>query len=193
MADDRGRMAIPLNGDGVHVLSFESTESFSELEAEAFEAYLREEGLQPIIEHRWQQKRTSIPGREMYSRRGKALVVVGEAPSTLPDYATQPIGLTLEIMLDRLPSAVEQGAPLCATVLYRGSPTEGVQIVLNSLDDASAKSETNITNQLGKSCFRRPVAGRYFLHSVWATPTGTTHADYNTVFSSFTFQISHSS
>ena len=77
------------------MLAIHSAHAVSDLPAVRFNEYLKEEGLVPAQRLRAQAGRTNAPGREIYSRRAKALVQVG-APIDNQRHVTQPIGLTLE-------------------------------------------------------------------------------------------------
>ena len=65
-------------GSGASVIGYRSHPAFIELEANAFEAYLREEGLERILELRRELGEADAPGRERYSRCAKAIVQAGD-------------------------------------------------------------------------------------------------------------------
>lgn len=94
---------VSLATPGVHVLLFASAHAQSELPGARFTSYLKEEGLRPALELRTRNRTTQRPGREIYSRRAKALVQVGP-PGRLPQaHVTRPHGLTLEIVPEANP------------------------------------------------------------------------------------------
>jgi len=64
-------------------------------------------------------------GREIYSRRGKALVQIGDV-GTDTDYVTQPLGLTLEIVPVENPYSLAPNSPMTSKIYYRGLPMKGV-------------------------------------------------------------------
>ena len=82
---------IPLNGTegadpagfavlaapGTWLLVYDSDHARSELEGPKFEAYLAEEGLERISRLRVERGQSAAPGREIYSRCAKALVLAG--------------------------------------------------------------------------------------------------------------------
>ena len=105
---DPGGGAIRLAAPGTHVIAFESYQSENDLPAAEFTPYAEHEGLTPALAERARTGTTQARGRELYSRRAKALVQVG---TRLTDDATHPIGQTLELVPERNPYALTAGAP----------------------------------------------------------------------------------
>ena len=174
---------------GAHILAIESGNSYSELSAERFAAYVEEEGILPIIYDRELNGRTDHPGKELYSRRGKTLVQRGEtsSPNT---HITQPIGMTLEITPLQDPFSTADGSPFQVQVHYRGRPIDGATLHITKLDDPSF-TQTLATSSDGIAELPKISSGRWLFHTVWASPAEglLNEADYITVFSSLTFDI----
>ncbi len=70
------------------MIGYRSRPTSLEQDAAKFENYLREEGLERIIDQRKQAGRSNMPGLEIFSRCAKA--IVSSSPSTLND---QTLGL----------------------------------------------------------------------------------------------------
>lgn len=177
--------------DGAHILAIESGNSYSELSADSFADYVEEEGILPIKYDRELNGRTDNSGKELYSRRGKTLVRIGEKSSTHA-HITQPIGMTLEITPLRDPFSTPDGSPLQVQVHYRGTPLDGATIHVTKLDDPEF-TETLATSSDGVAVLSDISSGRWLFHTVWASPANglLNDADYITVFSSLTFDIGH--
>ena len=176
--------ALTLEGAGVHLIAFESDNSAIELPSEKFNSYLDEEGLTPAIEHRRREGLESEPGRELYSRRAKALVQIGGAAAAPPP----PLGLTLEISPLDDPYALEDRQPLRVRVDYLGKPLEGATISIESLDVGLLSKIKRKTNAEGVAAFVFPHRGAWKFNVVWTRPIkGDARADFETVFSSLTF------
>lgn len=94
------------------------------LEAPAFERYLREEGLEHVIQARAQSGESALPGRELYSRCAKTLLQVED---DVIGY-DQPAGLSLELMLLRDPRYIDPGSKLELRVVHHGQPLGGVLV-----------------------------------------------------------------
>jgi len=133
---------------------------------------------------------TDKPGRETYSRRGKALIQVGEMSEIDPAYLTRPLGLTLEIVPLQNPARLGEGETFSSRVYYRGVPISGVTIGLIDLDSDDGILALKTTRVNGLVDFDRPKDGSWMLHAVWSAPLEESDAaDYDTVFSSLSFNI----
>lgn len=181
-------LALPFLTPGVHVLSMASSHAQSELPAIRFNDYLKEEGLTPALRQRDAQRKTRSPGREIYSRRAKSLVLVG-TPSAADDAkVTRPLGLTLEIVPDRNPYMLKPGEGLPVRVFYEGRPLSGASVKLTNLDSDMKPLATLKTDAAGRAVFAVPRSGRWLLNVVWTRPiTGDPRGDFDTTFSSLTF------
>jgi hypothetical protein len=178
---------LPLRAPGLHVLVYESTPIPSVLPAQRFTDYLREEGLTPALQAREQTGRTQAQGREIYSRRAKALVQVGPAKGPQA-HVTAPIGLTLEIVPERNPYALRPGEPLPVRVFYQGRPLPGALVKLTDLGRDEKPVEVRRTDAQGRALFRPRQDGEWLLNVVWTRPlVGDPRGDWDTVFSSLTF------
>lgn len=179
---------------GLHVLGMQTNFAFSELPASRFNDYAKEEGLVTIIATRQREGKTNRPGRERYSRRAKALVQVGtpNAPNQL--LATRPIGLKLEIVLDRNPYALGPSRQLPLHVLYNGRRLPNATVKLTSLEADERPVATAVTDKSGRASFRVPAKGNWLMNVVWAEPVkGDPKVDFETTFSSLTFGYGQSS
>lgn len=192
---DRMKTLLP-NGDmllsfiksGTHLMMIETTSATSILPADTFNDYLEEEGLTPIETDRARKGTQDKSGREIYSRRGKAIIQVGPLNESKGAYVTRPVGMTLEIVPETNPYALSADEPMTTTTYYRGKAIKGVTIGLISLDTEAGLIAVKKTNRKGEVTFKRPQKGQWMLHAVWSDPLeDTTKADYDTIFSSLSF------
>lgn len=171
-------------GEYLYALATNATPS--ELPGIRFTDYLKVEGLTPALALRQRTGMTDAPGRELYSRRAKALIQVGNAPAT--DVATRRIGLSLELVLERDPYTLPPGADLPVRVFYEGKPLAGGTVKLNNLDFDERPLATHVTDAAGRALFRVPRIGNWQLNVIWTKPIkGNPKADFETTFSSLTF------
>ena len=183
-ADQRVALTTP----GLHVLAYESNAIPSTLPAKRFNDYLREEGLTPALQAREREGRAQTPGREIYSRRAKALVMVGAETRRPQPHVTAPVGLTLEIVPERDPYTLPSGEPLPVRVVYQGQPLPGALIKLTDLNRDEKPVEVLVTDRSGRASFRPRQDGDWLLTVVWTRPlVGDPRAEWETVFSSLTF------
>jgi uncharacterized GH25 family protein len=181
----RGRAHVALKTEGTAIIAFESTASFSELGAAKFDDYARQEGLTAIIADRAAAKTGKAPGRELYSRRAKALIRVGDGE---PGDVSAPVGHTLEIVPLKNPYALKPGEALPLRVLYNGEPLEGATIDLDDLGDDRDPLKTAVTDAAGAASFTIDRPGDWKLMTVWGAPReDRRRADYDTIFASLTF------
>ena len=178
--------SLSFSQPGAYVVVLETNRAASDLPAIRFNDYLKAEGIAPAIAARAAARTTDSPGREVYSRRAKAIVRVGEAAAAQPQ-VTRPVGLTLEIVPRRDPTAAGFDMTLPVTVLYHGQPLAGAFVKLNNLDFDARPVATAVTDSRGGATFAVPFKGLWQLNVVWTTPIRDPKADFDTVFSSLTF------
>ena len=172
---------------GTHMLVLATGAAASELPSIRFNDYLKVEGLTPAIAERARSGRTDSPGRELYSRRAKALVQVGDVGAAQPQ-VTRPAGLTLEIVPQRNPYALNPTEALPVLILYEGKPLAGALVKLNNLDFDARPIEVHVSDARGTARFNPPRRGKWQLNVIWTKPlAGNPKADFETVFSSLTF------
>jgi len=179
---------VALATPGAHVLLFASGHAQSELPGARFTEYLKEEGLTPALNLRTRNRTMQRPGRELYSRRAKALVQVGP-PGRLPQaHVTRPSGLTLEIVPEANPYQAPAGAPLPVRVFFEGRPLPGALVKLRDINADAEPVRTVRTDAAGRALFRNPDGGQWQLNVVWTKPlAGHPWAEFDTTFSSLTF------
>ena len=170
---------------GTHVIGFESYHATSTLRAKKFNQYAKEEGLTEVLAHREARGQNDIAGKELYSRKAKTIVQVGDA---VTNNVLKPIGHTLEIVPLEHPYKLA-GNTLSVQVLFKGKPLSNALIDAYSLVDHSAKEQAVKTDSEGKATFKFDVEGPVILNTVWGVPlANSAAADFETYFSSLTFE-----
>ena len=185
--NSKGALPISFKSNGTHVLTIETTSATSVLGAEKFESYIEDEGLTPIIRARKMSKTEDRDGREIYSRRGKALVQIGDVEADAY-YVSQPLGLTLEIVPLENPYSLAPNSSMTSKIYYRGLPMKGVTVRLVSLDTGESPTISQKSDGKGTVTFNRPDTGNWMLHAVWSDPLeNNPDAEFDTIFSSLSF------
>jgi len=188
--DQDKTLPIGLDTLGLHILTIETTNAFSELPASQFEDYLAEEGLTLIQLDRIQHGAEDKSGTELYSRRGKALLQVGPVLPTDIIRLRRPVGLTLEIIALDHPQLWVEGEMLNAKVMFRGQPLGGVTVGLVNTGPETDTMTHMKTDKDGTVSFAYPGSGTWMLHAVWGDRQRVSdRADYNTIFSSLSFEV----
>lgn len=182
---DAGGAVIALQREGTHVVAMESYHSISDLAAEPFNAYALKEGLTAAILRREAAGTTAANGREMYSRRAKTLVQVGDVPS---DNVLRPVGHTLEVIPDHNPYAAMSETRFPVRVLFQGRPLAGALVDLTALGTGTEPTQGQRTDAKGRVTFDIPRQGAWKINVIWARVVeGRPEADFDTVFASLTF------
>ncbi|HTU45391.1 MAG TPA: DUF4198 domain-containing protein [Bryobacteraceae bacterium] len=172
---------------GTMILSVETVPNFIELEPEKFIEYLKEEGMEHVIEWRSQHGEASKPGRERYSKFAKSLITSGS-----PDeFYNHTFGFPIEIIPDANPAALRAGRELPVRIMFRGKPASNLQV-----EAAWATAEQKKTTVIGRTDangrIRVPInaAGKWRLHSlVMERCQEPAAADWESFWASLTFEI----
>ena len=192
---DTFRTAFTFAQPGTHVVLLRSTNSFIELPAKQFTAYLREEGLDYVLKLRQENDQMDQPGRETYRRCAKTLVQVGDAAATSPatDSAYRRVyGLPLEIVPEQSPYRLAADKALTVRVLRNGKPAFGaaVQVWQRQPNGLPTTHYTTRANQNGRVLLRLSGPGPYLLAAVdmSAAPAPLRdRADWQSTWASLTF------
>jgi len=192
---DTFRTAFAFAQPGTHVVLLRSTNSFIELPAAQFTAYLREEGLDYPLKLRQERGQEAAAGRETYRRCAKALVQVGEAAATAAatDSACRRVyGLPLELVPEQNPYRLAADKALTVRVLRAGRPAAGaaVQVWQRQPSGLPTTHFTTRANQNGRVLLRLSGPGPYLLATVSMSeaPTGLRdRADWQSTWASLTF------
>ena len=178
---------------GTYVLVLETDDRAQvHLPAIRFNDYLQHEGLTPAIEQRRRTHRTDADGSEQYSRCVKSIIQVG-APDAKPQaQLSKPLGLPLEIVLERNPYGEPRSATLPVRVFYEGQLLKGALVKLTNLEHDDAPFAMQITDNAGRAIFAMPTAGSWLLNVIWTkTQPHSSDTDFETIFSSFSFGFPH--
>ena len=173
---------------GTFMVFFSTTNIPSDLPAPRFNEYASAEGLSQVLAQRAANGTMNKPGRELYSRRGKALVQVGPVSKTPQPQITKPVGLGLEIVPLSNPYAAGNAAQMTVQVLYQGRPLAGALVKLNNLAADAQPVELHRSDAAGRATFKARHSGRWQYNVVWSQPLANNPtADFLTTFSSLTF------
>lgn len=187
-----GRFVVPFEAPLVVV--YDSNTASVTLPAERFEKYLREEGLETIVEQRRTRGESSKEGREIYSRCAKALIVTQMAdgglrmaegsairhpPSAIS--ADRPVGLRLELVAETI------GDRTTVQLFFDKKPLANALAVAMSKGDARNPQRVR-TDKDGRATF--DTAGGIWLikavHMIRAPRSA--RADWESLWASLTFQ-----
>jgi len=178
-----GRTA--LREPGVHVISYRSTRNFIQLEAERFEPYLKEEGLDHVLASRAAAGQTDAPGRELYSRCAKSIRIVSAEDDAdearVHSGHDRVLGLTLELIPEAPPLALDADSDgalaLPLRLLFRGEPLADALVHGHAVDAAPLSTEPARTDAEGRVLLHVPAAGRWVFASTHMLATSEFDGD----------------
>ncbi len=162
------------SGTSPAVIAYRSRPSMLTLAAARFTAYLREHGLERIVEIRAKRGDTTKPGRELFSRCAKA---------QLRGVVREPVGLRYEIVADAQSATTFRGR-----VLFEGKPLAGALVVAqskrNPVAPLSARSDAN-----GAFAFTLDQRGLWLIKSVHMVEApAKSGAEWESLWASLTFE-----
>jgi uncharacterized GH25 family protein len=169
---------------GLQWIGYQSTPYPMTMEAQKFEAYLKDEGLERIIAERARTGQQAAPGRERFYRCAKSLLEVAGSSET-----PAPLGFTLELQPRKNPYALHSGDALPLSLTYRGKPIANV-LVVALRKDAPEKSVRARTDAAGRVTLRLDGAGFWLIKAVHmqAAPPDS-GVDWESWWASMTFDL----
>jgi hypothetical protein len=152
---------------GTVLVAYHCTPNSIALPAEKFESYLRDEGLERVIEARRAAGERGDAARELYQRCAKSLLVAGQPESSPegpggPGWAGGAIwerraGLPLELSPLADPSACAAERVLPLELTFRAQPLEGAQVVAFERSSPAATRVAGRTDRDGRVRLALPV------------------------------------
>jgi uncharacterized GH25 family protein len=183
-ADPAGQVRIP--EPGLYWIAFRGGRSPIVLDAEKFEKYLGEEGLEAVSRMRRERGESGKPAREVYSRSVKSLIVSGDPGASAADFG-RPLGLTLELVLRKDPRKIVPG-PLPLTLTFEGKPLPGARVVAMEQGQPAAMVSAR-TDARGEVTLSLPSKGVWLIKAVHMTPAPAgLDAEWESVWTSLTFE-----
>lgn len=155
------RFEVTLPRPGVAVLGVELKPRVLELEPEKIEPYFRMLHAGGDLRALWNEVPEPRRWREASMTHAKAFARVGE-PAAGEQSWTQPLGLALEIMPERDPTALRAGDTLPIRVLRRGAPFPG--FVLAFVSAGGTREHVRATDAEGRAAAKLDVAGLWLVH-----------------------------
>jgi uncharacterized GH25 family protein len=171
---------------GTHILALQSNAAFIELEGEKFNEYLKEDGLDNILDLRTKSNTLDKPVKEFYQRFAKLMVQAGNA--TDETYRKR-AGFRLEIMPLTNPYTLKNGDYLECRVLYETKPSAHQLVKVWSHIGNRIFLQNIYTENDGTIKFPISSSGAWMISTVKMIPSEKEGADYQSMWASLVFGI----
>ena len=155
------RFSVTLPRPGVAAVGVELKPRVLELEADKIETYFREIHADDAWRATWAAVPEPRRWRESYVKNAKTFVRVGEPAADERAWA-QPLGLRLEIVPARDPTALRAGDALPVRVLRGGAPLRGFTIAFVSAGET--REHVVVTNDEGRAQATLDARGAWLVH-----------------------------
>jgi hypothetical protein len=198
--DPRSTVRVTLAGPGTYVVGVEIGARTIALDGPAFDRYLAEEGITPILDRRRASGRLGRPARESYAKAAKTLIAVTDAAGHLATPARDGTsaalvasGYAAEIVPLVDPYTVGVGATIPVRALVGGRPLAGWTIRAGGTIGTSTTpipTQVLTTDRDGRATVRLTHDGHWFVafvHMIDAQPGGS--VDYVSRWATLTFGV----
>jgi uncharacterized GH25 family protein len=173
------------------VVVYESKHYTNLLHAEHFEAYLHEEQLHHIVDERVQRDESHLPGREIYSRCAKSILLPNNDSKKSDDVDFE-VGLPLEVVIQDIELITESSntaeRAVHAKILFRGKPIQSIRAVAVDAADPTTLVELE-TDENGQIMFSTTVASQWMITALHIERIDNEDADWESFWSSLTLIV----
>jgi uncharacterized GH25 family protein len=177
-------LEVKLTQAGSHLFVMQSTNAFIELEAEKFNDYLKEDGLEDVLAFRQKNNQMEKPAKEYYARCAKLLLKAGAKSD---DTYKKVIGLPLEIVPENDPYRAKTGDHLTFKVLFEGKPLPFTMVKVWNRKDGTTFMQNIYTKKDGTIDTRLSNTGSWMVSCVKMVPSREEGAEWQSYWASFVF------
>ncbi|MES1216615.1 MAG: DUF4198 domain-containing protein [Bacteroidota bacterium] len=149
--------------EGTDMVTFNSKNSFIQLDTAKFNAYLLEDGLNEAIEYRKEHNETDSIGREFYQRSVKTIFQVGKE---FTNTFQQQTDLPLDIILQQNPYAFKDSETLTVKVFFQNEPLKNKQVKIWHRENGKTILREMLTSEDGEISFEVTTSGEWMVSCV---------------------------
>lgn len=149
--------------EGTAVITFNSTNSLIELEAQKFNEYLAQDGLDSAAAYRLQNNETDSTGREYYQRSVKTIIQAGGKKD---DTYKQETDLPVDIIPQQNPYALKNDDSLTVKVLFQKKPLSNYKVRVWHKNKGDLLTSNLTTNDKGELKCKIKTAGEWMISTV---------------------------
>lgn len=165
-SDEGDSVQFSLFEEGTAMVTFNSVNSYLELEAAKFNNYLSEDGLTSAIDYRKEHNETDSMSREFYQRSVKTIVQVGTKKT---DVCKKQTSLPLDIIPLSHPYSISNNQFMKVKILFKGQPLANAKMrVWNKMPD-TVTDTSYFSDARGEISFPVTTSGVWMVSSVHMT------------------------
>jgi uncharacterized GH25 family protein len=172
--------------EGTYLFSLKSNAAYIELEGDEFNDYLKEDGLDNIIDERTKSGRLNRKATEYYSRYAKVLIQAGDKTD---DTFKNILGFRYEIIPNQNPYTLKAGDYLDCRVLFDGKPAAHALVKVWNRVGTTTFLQNIYTEKDGSMRFPISASGPWMVSSVRMIHSETAGAEYHSLWASLVFGI----
>lgn len=182
----RPLLSIKLTSEGTHMIVMQSDNALIELDAEKFNAYLKEDGLDEVLNQRTLTNTLDKPAKEYYQRNTKLLLKCGAIND---ETYKQKVGFPLEIIPLTNPYAANQGDELQFRIFFEGNPHRFSLVKVWHKSEGRTFMQNVYSDKDGVITTRLSGKGAWMVSSVKMTTSTNSSADWQSYWGSLVFGL----
>lgn len=187
---DTSRLAYTTGASGTYVAGLSTKPTEFQLDAKAFNDYLKDDGIPDILALRTRNGTLNKPAKERYSKHIKTIFQVGD---TRTDAWKTPMGYPAELMPLENPYTLRVGSTLTVRCLVDGKPVANQLVMIGGragatgdrrLPASSLRSDAN-----GEVKVPLTAAGRWYVKFIHMAPVSDGRVDYESKWATLTLEL----
>lgn len=179
-------LEVALKAEGENLIAMQSNNAYLELDAEKFNAYLKEDGLDEIINHRIKSNTVNTSSREHYQRNAKLLLSCGDVHDETFKKNT---GMPLEIMALQNPYTTALGSEIRFQILFENKPHAFALVKVWHKAESRTFMQNVYTDKDGIITTRLSGKGAWMISCVKMRAATEKDIDWQSYWGSFVFGI----
>lgn len=182
----KDQLEVTVDREGTHLLTLQSTAAVNEVDAEEFNTYLKDNGLDEVYDQRTKTNTLNAPGKELHTWYSKLLLQSGAKRDGV---STKVAGFPLEIIPEKNPYALKAGEVIRFKILWQGKPLFGAKVKVWIKKDNRTGIQNIYTGQDGMIETRISSGGTWMVSVVKMIPSKNAQADWQRYGSSLVFGL----
>ena len=156
-------LELKILDEGTTMITFNSNNSYIELESSKFNSYLLEDGLTEPFEYRVNNRESDIPGREYYQRSVKTIFQVGNKYNNTFKMGTS---LPVDIIPQQNPYLLKSNDSIAVKILFRNEPVSNQLVKIWHKNNGRVKKHELLTDDSGLIKFSIETKGTWMISTV---------------------------